>query len=95
MITLQAHVGTNIATKVPCDLKQDRIFLDGKLIGYVGRRPEQPINLIVRDLPEEVTGEIRTAVAGKYGDKNRKLVQPPAIPPELLDAGEEDLEDEG
>lgn len=84
MVVLQEHVGINISTRRPVSLKQDRIFLDGKHVGYVGWQPGAPINLVVRDLSPSTMESIRTAVAEKLGAGDRKLVIPPEIPEEFL-----------
>jgi hypothetical protein len=90
MITLESHIGINIATKLPVELKQDRIYLDGKHVGYVGWQPGAPINLIVRGLPAAIVDDVRAAVAAKHGAGERKLAVPPEIPAEVLAAQAEE-----
>lgn len=78
-VELRPHIGGHMVTGQPVDLRQDRIFVDGQHVGYVGRSPDAPINLIVSAPPEELTAAVREAVAAKYGPGTRALSAPPAI----------------
>lgn len=90
-IRLEKHVGKTVAGGGLVDLKQDRIFADGELVGYVGRKLGAPINLIMR-LPEEAQAAIRQAVDAQYGAAERRVAMPPALPEEAT--AEDDLADE-
>jgi len=81
-VSLQPHTGTHLATRRTIDLGQDRIFVDGEDVGYVGRRPDAAINLIYPDLPEDTKAAIRQAVRAKYGGAAERMAEPLPIPEE-------------
>jgi len=87
-----------LATKREVDLNQDRIYVDGRAVGYVARKPNAPINLVERGLGPEIHDAIRAAVQAKYGGQAERLSEPIEIPPEYDDGeeagGEGDLADE-
>ena len=82
MIELRAHTGFNCATRREEDLGQDRILVDGQVVGYVGRKPGAPINLIYPKLPEVTKEEIRRAVIAKYGGEAQRIAEPVELPDE-------------
>ncbi len=91
-IELRPHVGKNVATGLPVDLGQDRIFVDGQHVGYVGRKPDAPINLIFPQLPEDLKTAVQKAVTAKFGGQAARMAEPVQIPEELQDSSDEDLE---
>lgn len=91
-IELRPHVGKSMASGRPVDLKQDMIFLDGEHVGYVGRQPDAPINLIRAEFLDEQVAAIRAAVQAKYGGQAQQVAIPPQLPDEAMDAG--DVDDE-
>ena len=84
-VELRAHVGVNVATKMPCDLRQDMIFVDNRHMGYVARVPDAPIMLIYPDVPQDYRDAIRAAVVAKYGGQGEKVSAPAAVPQEVID----------
>jgi hypothetical protein len=82
---LEAHTGVHCANGRVIDLNQDRIFQDGEVIGYVGRLPDSPINLIYPDVPEDVQQEVRAAVEAKYKGAAQQISSPVEIPDDALD----------
>ena len=87
LVTLQPHV---IQQKgLPCRLPQDRIFYDGKHIGYVGTHRSAGVNFITHKLPDSIKHQVKLVVAerdarefgtDKLQEYERLLSQPP--PPE-------------
>lgn len=86
-VELRPHIGKHCATGRQVDLGQDRIFVDGFHLGYVGRQPDAPINLIYPDVPEDQQQAIREAVRAKYGGQAERIAAPPVMPE---DEGDED-----
>lgn len=82
MIELKPHIGKSLASRRDVDLGQDRIFLDGEVIGYVGRKPNSPINLIFHGLPEATKTAVQEAVQAKYGGSAAKVSEPVPLPEE-------------
>lgn len=91
-IELRPHVGMDLATRQEVDLNQDRIYVDGRAVGYVGRKPDAPINLVRRGLGPVMYQEIQAAVLAKYGGKAEKISEPVELPDEY--DGDDDLESE-
>jgi len=92
-IDLRPHVGKNVATKREIDLGQDRVFVDGELYGYVGRKPDAPILLIYADVPADTKDAIRAAVVAKYGGQAATIAEPVMVPEEAIDSDGEFDED--
>ena len=89
-IRIEPHRGVNCATKKEVDLGQDRIFLDGQVVGYVGRKENSPIGLIFPRMRPEEEQAIEKAVKERYGgEAARKMSRPVPIP----DEDEEDYDD--
>lgn len=91
-IELRPHVGKSLASGRAIDLKQDRIFVDGQHVGYVGREVNAPINLIYHDMPEDHIEAIRNAVRGKYGGTADKVAAPVPIGNEVEGFETDDLD---
>ena len=95
MIELKPLIGKNVATGKAADTGQDRIFLNGKHVGYVQRKPNSPIALIVNTLDAETKQSIQDAVAAQYGGETRPMGEPVDIPDEVLDDDDDDdMEDD-
>jgi hypothetical protein len=92
-ILLQPMTAKNVATRKEIDTGQDRIFLDGQHVGYVRRKEDSPISLIVTDLSDEAKLAIDEAVRQQYGGDAREIGQPVEIPEDY--ATDMDTEDEG
>jgi len=90
-IELKPHFGIHCANRKEIDTGQDRIHVDGQHVGYVHRRIDSPITLIVRDLDVETKQTIQLAVLEKYGGEQRVVGEPIEIPTEEL---ESDLDEE-
>lgn len=91
MIELKQHAGINLATGAEENLSQDRIFVDGRHVGYVGHRTGDYVQLI-RDVSEAERKEIDAIVVAKF-NRDAPFTGPPMdIPPEVIDAleGEDD-----
>lgn len=78
-IELQPHRGKHIVTRQEVDLGQDRIFLNGLMVGYVSRKPGAPVCLIER-LNAETQAAIKAYVAKERGAEPSKVAMPPAVP---------------
>ena len=98
MITLEPHVGrmkrrtaAGIEVDANVQLDQFQIMLDGKRVGYVGKKSGSPINLIGR-LGQEQQDAIRQFVAEHIGGQSTVHMPPPA--PVRVEADEPEDEDE-
>jgi hypothetical protein len=92
-VELRPHRGINLATKREQDLNQDKIYVEGQHVGYVGRKPNAPINLIERGLGPEIQMAIRDAVQAKYGGQAERISEPVEVPDDYL-TGEDQDEDQ-
>jgi len=85
MIAFVPHVGMNLATGESEDLKQDRIFVDGLHVGYVGHEPGSYIQLI-KPVSEVEQTEIEARLLARHGKESPTAGPPPEISQEALDA---------
>jgi hypothetical protein len=76
-IELRPHTGLDVRTRREVTLPQDRIFLDGQAVGFVGHKPGDPVCLTER-FPEETQAAIAAHVAQIRGVPPRKVAMPPA-----------------
>lgn len=86
-IELRPHVGLDVRTKQPVDLEQDMVFLDGRHVGFVGRRPGAPVNFVER-LPGSTVQAVLDHVERAREQAPQRWSEPPAVvlpPPEEQD----------
>jgi len=89
-IELRPHRAIHCASRKEIDTNQDRIHVDGRHVGYVHRRIDSPISLIVTDLDDETKQAIQDQVLQAYGGEQRPMGQPVEIPSDEID-----LDDDG
>lgn len=92
-IELRPHVGHNTARNCEEDLGQDRIYVDGQAVGYVGREPNAHILMAVPYVSPVVRDAITAAVREKYGGTQAGINCPPELPDTLDDDDDFDEED--
>lgn len=85
LVELRPHVGVNCNTQEKSVVKnQDRLFVDGVGVGFVGHHPGAKITLTERFSAEKIA-EIELQVQKlKRCMEPMKAVQPPEVPEDLL-----------
>lgn len=94
-VEIRPHVGTNLASGRQVDLGQERVYVDGRVIGYLSRRRgPQPRLVLIRTVPAADLVAAVEAVGAAYGSKVRVFGRAPDIPAEFLQEVDEEDDDQ-
>ena len=75
-IAFQRDICTDVGTRLPIDVGQWRVMLDGRCVGYVCDAPGSPLNLSER-LSGYVQEQLRLAVVEQLGSTPKLVSEPP------------------
>lgn len=95
-VSFEPHVGRHLISGADVDLKQDLIYVNGQHVGYVGRQPGAPVNLIVPDPSAELRRSVLAAVADRFGEidlQPRRVAAPVDVEAEIEDGGWDEEEE--
>lgn len=81
-VSFEPHTGIDRRTGLPIDFGQDRVFVDGVEVGFIGRKPGSPMNFIVR-ADGTVKAAVVAAIVQRWRRAPAKVSMPPEMPAEL------------
>ena len=77
-IDFTRDIGTHVITRQPVDCGQWLVWMDGRVVGYLGDERDSPLNLIERFVPY-VQEQLAAAAEARFGWKPA-VNQPPQMP---------------